>query len=88
MDCCLSGAIPIYYGKLDIIDQKIFNLKRILFYIPSNKESIEKIIQKIKNVMNNQNELVDFYNQDIFLENAHVQFELLIEQFRNKIDNI
>ncbi len=38
--------------------------------------------------MNNQNELVDFYNQDIFLENAHVQFELLIEQFRNKIDNI
>lgn len=88
MDCCLSGAIPIYYGKLDAIDQKIFNLKRILFYIPSNQESINKVLHKIKYMMNNKNELNDFYNQDIFLENAHIEFETMIQRFKNKVENI
>ena len=88
MDCCLSGAIPIYYGKLDAIDQKIFNLKRILFYIPSNQESINKLVEKIKNMIVFKNELLDFYNQDIFLEKAHEQFNVLITQFKNKIENL
>ena len=87
MDCCLSGSIPIYYGKLDAIDQKIFNLKRILFYIPSNQESINKVLQKIKYTMNNKDELINFYNQDIFLENAHIEFEIMTERFKNKIEN-
>ena len=40
MDCCISGCIPIYCGKLDNIDKNIFNIKRILFYESDNELSL------------------------------------------------
>ena len=43
MNCCLVGAIPIYFGSFNDIYSKIFNKNRILFYNPDDIDSIEKI---------------------------------------------
>ncbi len=69
INCCLAGSIPIYCGLFDEIDEKIFNKNRIIFYEP-NTESIDKAIQKVLFLQNNDNEYYKFYKQDIFVETA------------------
>ena len=88
MDACISGTLPIYYGKLDNIDQNIFNIKRVLFYIPSCKITVTNVVEKIKRLMNCPNELFDFYNQDIFNKDAHIYINQMIHAFKNKVDTI
>jgi hypothetical protein len=69
--CCNGGAIPIYCGWFDDIDEKIFNKKRLLFYDPKDEKSLENVFLKVKELMNDKNKLSDFYRQDIYMDNAY-----------------
>ena len=65
-----NGNIPIYYGKLDEIDKKIFNTKRILLYNPQEQESIQEIYEKVLELVKDKQKLFEFYKQPPFLETA------------------
>jgi hypothetical protein len=69
--CCNGGAIPIYCGWFDDIDEKIFNKKRLLFYDPKDEKSLENVFLKVKELMNDKDKLSDFYRQDIYMDNAY-----------------
>jgi len=84
LNCCLGGAIPIYYGWFDEYDEKIFNKNRILFYDPLNDESINNIKNKILFLLQNDEELIKFYQQDVFNEEAFNTFNF----FDNNLYNI
>jgi hypothetical protein len=50
MNACMGGAIPIYFGELDKVDEKIFNRNRILFL---NNENTHEIAEKVKKLIIN-----------------------------------
>jgi hypothetical protein len=67
MNCCLGGAIPIYFGNLDEIDQRIFNKERILFLNEGNtREVAGRIFAMCKNIKL----LESFYRQPVFQDTA------------------
>jgi len=68
MNACLGGAIPIYYGDLDEVDERIFNKKRILFVDPNN---LMKLYTTVKQLMSDSSKLVEFYQQDAFMPGAY-----------------
>jgi hypothetical protein len=70
MYACVSGNIPIYYGKLDDIDKRIFNLDRILWYDPTSMASINNLVERIGEMMNDKDKLYEFYRRDIFMSSA------------------
>ena len=51
MNASLGGAIPIYFGELDEIDEQIFNRDRILFL---NDENTHEIAEKVKRLIVNR----------------------------------
>ncbi len=71
MNSCLGGAIPIYYGKLDEIDKRIFNIDRIILI--DNLDDMSSLDEKLKYLMNNRDELEKFYKQPVFVETAKKQ---------------
>jgi hypothetical protein len=68
MNACMGGAIPIYFGELDEIDEKIFNRNRILFL---NNENTNEIAEKVKKLIVHRSELEQFYRQSVFMETAY-----------------
>jgi hypothetical protein len=68
MNACLGGAIPIYYGELDDIDKKIFNVDRILFL---NKDNTDEIGERVKFLYENLDALEQFYRQPVFCAGAY-----------------
>jgi hypothetical protein len=88
LNCCLGGAIPIYYGWFDDIDEKIFNKNRILFYDPLNEESINIVKNKILLFLNNEDEFNNFYKQDVFCENAYQTIQDLDINLINMFNNL
>jgi hypothetical protein len=67
MNCCLGGAIPVYFGNLDDIDQRIFNKERILFLNEGNpREVAGRIFAMCKNIKL----LESFYRQPVFQDTA------------------
>ena len=84
----MGGAIPIYYGWFDDIDEKIFNKNRILFYDPLNEESINNIKNKILFLLNNEDEFNNFYKQDVFCENAYQTIQDLDINLINMFNNL
>ena len=88
MDSCVSGCIPIYCGKLDNIDKKIFNIDRIIFYESDNESSLYKCYSIVKELYNDNEKLLDFYNQDIFINGAYEEINKLINNFKNFIKTI
>jgi hypothetical protein len=68
MNACLGGAIPIYYGELDEIDKKIFNVDRILFL---NKDNTDEIADRVKFLYENLDALEQFYRQPVFCAGAY-----------------
>ena len=68
MNACLGGAIPIYFGELDDIDKKIFNVDRILVL---NNDNTDKIANKVKLLYENQDALERFYRQPVFCVGAY-----------------
>ena len=65
-----SGCIPIYYGKLDDYDKKIFNMNRVIMFDPTNEESLNNTFNKINELIKNPEKLYEFYKQKIFLDSA------------------
>jgi hypothetical protein len=88
LNCCLGGAIPIYCGWFDEIDEKIFNKNRILFFEPNNEESINNVYNKVKELMEDDNKLNDFYKMDVFMETAYETIKKLQDNLFNKIKNL
>ena len=80
-----NGNIPIYYGKLDDIDKKIFNINRILWFNPKEQESIQEIYEKVLELVKDKQKLFEFYKQPPFLETA---IEILDKMENNYIDTI
>jgi hypothetical protein len=67
----MGGAIPIYCGPIDEIDEQIFNRNRILFYNHDDENSIIQVKNIVISLLNNQKQLYDFYIQDVFCPNAY-----------------
>jgi hypothetical protein len=88
INCCLGGAIPIYCGWFDEIDEKIFNRNRILFYDPNNEKSLNNVYNKVKELMEDTNKLNDFYKMDIFIESAYDTCQNMHDNLFTKLKNI
>ena len=69
---CITGNIPIYYGKMNDIDKSIFNINRIIFYDPKDENSLNKTFNFINELLNDPIKLYNYYIQDIFLKDACV----------------
>ena len=82
LNCCLGGAIPIYYGYFDEIDEKIFNKNRILFY---DKDNILEIRNKIVYLLENPEAFKAFYNQQPFCDTAYDTLLSLEGDFMNAL---
>jgi hypothetical protein len=67
---CITGTIPIYYGKLDEIDKKIFNINRIILYDPTSEQSINEAYNLVKDLLSNTDKLYEFYKQPVFENTA------------------
>lgn len=67
LNCCLAGSIPIYYGKLDDDDKKIYNENRIIFI---DKDNPIQAYLKVKELLESPNKLEEFYKQDVFMPTA------------------
>jgi hypothetical protein len=88
MNCCLAGAIPIYCGSFDEIDEQIFNKDRILFYDPYCEDSLNHISDIVKELMEDHNKLNDFYKIDVFMESAYNTFQMMNNNLIYKLRNI
>jgi hypothetical protein len=67
VNCCLAGAIPIYFGSLDEIDSQVFNKERILFLTHQNTK---EIADRVLEMWANPELLEAFYRQPVFLDTA------------------
>lgn len=85
MDCCLGGAIPVYAGWFDEYDEKIFNKERIIFYNSKDENSIESAYAKVKELMEDEQKLLLFYQQPVFCETAYETIQMLLECFVNNV---
>jgi hypothetical protein len=88
MNCCLGGAIPIYFGNLDEIDQRIFNKKRILFL---NEQNVEEVANRVLNMCQNTELLESFYRQPAFQDTAEEALKSIgdgVKTFFNRFCNL
>ncbi len=83
LNCCLGGAIPIYYGSFDEIDEKIFNKNRILFYDGNREESLNNTYLKVKELLENEDKFIEFYSQKTFQDDAVDIINELIKNINN-----
>ena len=67
MNCCLGGAIPLYFGNLDDIDRRIFNKNRILFL---NEDNTVDVANRVMQMFMNPQILEAFYRQPVFMDTA------------------
>ena len=86
----LSGTIPIYWGSNNV--KNIFNTDTILFLKDESEESINKLIEQIIELDNNDTKYLEFINRPIFTEenikfwNEHYTIDSLATKF-NEIIN-
>jgi hypothetical protein len=97
MNACLGGAIPIYFGELDDVDEKIFNRDRILFL---NNENTNEIAEKVKKLIIHRSnceasiqqivgsKLEQFYRQPVFMETAYEEILEMDANIMNMFDAI
>jgi hypothetical protein len=83
-----SGAIPIYDGYFDEIDEKIFNKNRIIFFDNEDGESISEACEKINYLLKNEDKLEEFYNQPVFEETALETIKYLETKLKNKLKSL
>jgi len=85
INCCLGGAIPIYFGNLDEIDQRIFNKDRILFL---NEHNVEEVAKRVMQLCLNPELIEQFYRQPAFLDTAEDALKSIgdgVKMFFNKL---
>jgi hypothetical protein len=85
---CYGGSIPIYYGRIDDIDKKIFNVNRIILYDPFDNNSLNNTFNFINNLMNNKEELEKFYRQDVFCTTATDTVNEMINNFKSGVEKL
>ena len=89
LQCSESGCIPIYHSYgLDEIDKRFFNVNRIILYDPSNEKSLEETYLKVKKLLENKEELIKFYKQDVFHVDAHLVVDEIISNYKKKFKKI
>ena len=89
IQCCESGCIPIYAGtNFDELDKRFFNEDRIIRYDPSNEESLNTAYLKVKNLIENPDELIKFYRQDAIHENAHLVVDEILENYKKRVKKL
>jgi hypothetical protein len=76
MNCCIGGAIPIYFGNLDEIDARVFNKDRILFL---NDGNVQEVAHRIFNMLKYPELLELFYRQPAFQDTAEEAVEEIRE---------
>jgi hypothetical protein len=84
----LSRIIPIYWGSHNI--KNIFNPNSMLFLEDETQESIDKLIEKIIELDNNDEKYLEFINRPIFTED-NIKFwneNYTFDSLAKKIDNI
>lgn len=79
MNACLGRAIPIYYGELDEMDQRIFNKKRIIFVNPGNLMNLYNVV---KELISDPVKLAEFYKQEVFMSGA---YEVMTVEMHNNM---
>ncbi len=67
MNACIGGAIPIYYGVLDDMDECIFNKDRIIFV---TNETAHEVAAFVDELNRDEDRLREFYNRPIFKPTA------------------
>ena len=67
INCVSGGAIPIYYGELDEVDNLIFNKDRILFLNSTNESHVA---EKVNELLLEPSKLESFYKQPVFMDTA------------------
>ena len=72
---CNNGSIPIFCGNLDDLDKKIFNMDRVLIYDHTNNESMDKLVDTVRDFMNDKEKAYLFYKQHPYTDNATEVFE-------------
>jgi hypothetical protein len=77
----LANTIPIYWGSLNITNY--FNSERIL--ILRDKKSIPELIQKIKDIMEDDKKYIEIINKSVFNNN---KLERYINEIVNDIKNL
>jgi hypothetical protein len=88
-DAIASGCIPIYYGHTnDLQDCKIFNQKRIIRYDPENEESLTECFEKVKELVEDKDKLIEFYQQPVFNKDAHLEINKMLEEWKYKFDKL
>ena len=88
-NCVSSGCIPIYYGRTnDEQDSKIFNQNRIIRYDPTSKETMDKCFNKVKELIENPDKLIEFYRQPPYLENSDLIINEMFNDLKKKIQKI
>lgn len=82
----LSGSIPIYWSSHHI--KNIFNVESMIFLENENDESYELLINKIKELDNNDEKYLEYINRPIF-NNINYWYEnYTIDKIAEKINNI
>lgn len=87
VECCLSGAIPIYAGNFDNIDAKIFNPNRILFY-DYNEVSIMLVFNIVEYLLNNPDAFEEFYRRPVFMPTATETILTLKKELQDKVTTL
>jgi hypothetical protein len=75
-NCVEGGAIPVYYGALDEIDELVFNKKRILFV---NESNVGDVAVQVMELVQKSELLNAFYRQPVFMETAESAFKSIHE---------
>lgn len=65
----LTNTIPVYWGSSNI--QNYFNINRFINVESIDEQSIDKIIDKIEYICNNDDEYIKIINQTIFKNNKN-----------------
>ncbi len=79
----LGCAIPILCGSFDNIDEQVFNKNRILFYDSNNEETLNNCVNKINELLNDNDKLLAFYKQEIFINTAKNTINTMISNIKN-----
>lgn len=89
IQCCESGCIPIYAGtNFDDLDKRFFNTDRIIRYDPNNEKSLNDAYQKIKNLIENPDQLIKFYRQDAIHPDAHLVVDEILSNYKTKVKKL
>lgn len=79
--------IPIYSGCIDH-EKSIFNMDRVIYIEDfKNIESINNAVEKVKYLLENEEELLKFYNQNIFNEKSLLEIQKYEKVFDDMMEH-